>query len=44
MLCYFCKVEMEKAEELTREGDYYSDRYTCPKCGHWERANFQYKE
>ena len=31
------------SKELTKDGEYYSDRYTCPKCKHWERNNFQYK-
>ena len=44
MKCFFCKVEMVKSKEITKDGEYYSDRFTCPKCGHWERENFQYKD
>lgn len=28
---------------LEDEGEVYSSRFTCPKCGHWERANFRLK-
>jgi len=42
MICIFCKVEMIVSYELTREGEVYSDRFTCLKCGHWERSNFRF--
>jgi len=41
MKCVFCVVDMIRTDEPTREGDVYSDRFTCPKCGTWERANFR---
>ncbi len=43
-ICPFCKVEMIITKELTKppESAYYSDRYTCSKCGHYHRGNFQY--
>lgn len=44
MKCYFCGVQMVISKEMTKEGEYYSDRFTCPKCGHWERGNFQYQK
>ena len=40
--CPFCRVKMVVSKELTKDGEYYSDRYTCKKCGHWERGNFQW--
>ena len=41
MKCPFCDVIMTVSKEFTKDGEYYSDRYACPKCGHWERSNFQ---
>lgn len=53
MKCHFCKIEMIESDELcwkvgepiTQEtGEVYSKRYTCPKCWHLERDNFQLKQ
>ena len=51
MTCPFDGREMIKTEELCWDpGELqikenlkvYSDRFTCPKCKHYERANFRY--
>jgi predicted RNA-binding Zn-ribbon protein involved in translation (DUF1610 family) len=53
MKCHFCKIDMIESDELCwkagepiiqETGELYSKRYTCPKCGHWERNNFQLKD
>jgi len=33
---------MKQGEQLTQNGEYYSDLFTCPKCKHVERGNFQW--
>jgi len=48
--CHFCKIEMIESDEFCwhigepikqETGVLYSKRHTCPKCGHWERSDFQ---
>jgi len=53
MKCFSCESEMIESDELCWEvgepiiketGKFYSKRHTCPKCGHWERTDFQWKK
>jgi predicted RNA-binding Zn-ribbon protein involved in translation (DUF1610 family) len=53
MKCHFCKIEMSESDELCwkvgetiiqETGVLYSKRHTCPKCGHYERDNFQLRK
>ena len=53
MKCYFCDIDMVETEELCwnigeeripENAEVYSSRFTCPKCGHWERAKFRLGE
>jgi predicted RNA-binding Zn-ribbon protein involved in translation (DUF1610 family) len=47
--CFSCGTEMVESDEfcwhigepiIKETGKLYSKRWTCPKCGHWERSDF----